>query len=403
MIQRFLLLPLFVMTAHAELRVRTDFEGGNAEVVKLDQATQTLRIMPALHEGRGWPCWWSFKLEGLTVGEAITLEVQPQTKPFRDKTVLAAAWCQPKCAWISLDGETWQPSAPGTLSTEKVMSYKIPAAATQMSLAWGPPFVPADADKLLAGIAAKLPEAKRFELAKTRGGRPVQGIRIGDENAAHQVWVGSRQHAWEAGGSQVGRGFIQWYASDEAKSLRANTCLHFIPIMDVDNAAIGAGGKEAMPRDHNRDWADVPVYPEVAAAQRMISDIQTKHGLDVFIDLHNPGASDPIFFFGPFAFERMTGIQQRNYQRWIDLAAASITEPLKVQPTYRFATYVTTEEERGRMSSGWVRSHTGDATISVTLETGWNNPLMSVEGYGKVGAGLGRTLSTYLQENPRRK
>jgi hypothetical protein len=173
--------------------------------------------------------------------------------------------------------------------------------------------------------------------------------------------------------------------------------------MDVDNAAIGAGGKEAVPRDHNRDWAAEPIYPEVAAAQKMIRDIHTKHGLDVFIDLHNPGANDPIFFFGPFAFERMTGLQQRNYQRWIDLAAANITEPMPVKPKYRFATYVTTDEERGRMSSGWVRANTGDSTISVTLETGWNSPLMSVEGYGKVGAGLGRSLAAYIGENPRRE
>lgn len=398
-----LLVSALTLPLRAELRVLADFEGGNAEVVALDQATRTLRIMPALREGRGWPCWWSFKLEGLTVGEEFTLEVQAQTKAFRDKTVLPAAWCQPRHAWISVDSATWRPSDKGTLSADKVMRYAIKAEAATMSLAWGPPFVPSDADKLLAEIAAKLPEAKRFELAKTRGGRPVQGIRIGEENAPHQVWVGSRQHAWEAGGSQVGCGFITWYASDEAKPLRSTTCLHYIPIMDVDNAAIGAGGKEAMPRDHNRDWASEPIYPEVAAAQRMIRNIHAKQGLDVFIDLHNPGADDPIFFFGPFAFERMTGIQQRNYQRWIDLAAASMTEPLKVQPKYRFATYVKTDEERGRMSSGWVRANAGDYTISVTLETGWNSSLMSVEGYGKVGAGLGRALAAYIAENPRRE
>jgi Cytosolic carboxypeptidase N-terminal domain len=403
MIQRLLFLPLITLIAHAEVRVVTDFEGGNAEVVKLDQAAKTLRIMPELREGRGWPCWWFFKLEGLTIGDEFTLEVQAQTKPFRDKTVLAASWCQPKHVWICVDEQTWKPSARGTLSTDKVMSYTIKATAEQMSLAWGPPFVPSDADKLLADIAAKLPESKRFELAKTRDGRSVNGIRIGDENAPHQVWVGSRQHAWEAGGSQVGRGFIRWYASDEAKALRLKTCLHYIPIMDVDNAAIGAGGKEAVPRDHNRDWAAEPIYPEVAAAQRMISDIHAKRGLDVFIDLHNPGHDDPIFFFGPFAFERMAGIQQRNYQRWIDLAATNIIEPLKVQPKYRFATYVKSDEERGRMSSGWVRNHSGDFTISVTLETGWNSSLMSVEGYGKIGAGLGRALAAYIAENPRRE
>lgn len=403
MIQKLLVLLVLSVSAHAEIRVSTDFEGGNAEVVSLDQATKTLRIMPKLHEGRGWPCWWYFRLDGLTSGETLTLEVQAQTKPFSGDQVLAYPWCQPKHAWLSSDGETWTASDEGTRSADKVMSYKLTPTSETLRLAWGPPFVPADAEKLLTEIAAKLPESKRFELAKTRGGRPVNGIRIGDENAPHQVWIGSRQHAWEAGGSQVGRGFIRWYASDEAKALRAKTCLHYIPIMDVDNAALGAGGKEAVPRDHNRDWAAEPIYPEVAAAQKMIREIHTKHGLDVFIDLHNPGSGDPIFFFGPFAFERMTGIQQRNYSRWIELAAANITEPMPVQPKYRFATYVTTEEERGRMSSGWVRANTGDSTISVTLETGWNSPLMSVEGYSKVGAGLGRTLAAYIRDNPERE
>jgi hypothetical protein len=54
------------------------------------------------------------------------------------------------------------------------------------------------------------------------------------------------------------------------------------------------------------------------------------------------------------------------------------------------------------MSSGWVRANTGSSTISVTLETTWNSPEMSVEGYGKVGAGLGRALAAYLAEEPGR-
>jgi hypothetical protein len=85
----------------------------------------------------------------------------------------------------------------------------------------------------------------------------------------------------------------------------------------------------------------------------------------------------------------------------MELAASHITTPLPVEPKYRFATYVTTEEERARMSSGWVRNHTSDFTLSVTLETGWNSPLMTVEGYSNIGAGLGRALASYLEKNPR--
>jgi hypothetical protein len=399
---------VLLILAHPALaawRVATDFEGGDAEVVHLDEAARVVRIQPALREGRGWPCWWYFRLSGLSVGQEFTLEVQAQPAPYREQTVLAAAWCQPRHAWLCSDGKTWVPSARGALGKDKVMSYVIKAAAETMALAWGPPFVPTDAETLLAEIAARVAGVQRFVLATTRGGRPVQGIRLGDEAAPRQVWVQARQHAWEAGSSHVGRGFIRWCASDEpaARALRERTCVHFIPIMDVDNVAIGAGGKEAIPRDHNRDWGVEPIYPEVAAAQARLRKIHEARGLDVFVDLHNPGASDPTFFFGPFDFTTMSGIKRRNYQRWVELAAGQVTTPEPVAPAYRFATYVQTDEERSRMSGEWVRTHTSPHTIATTLETGWNSPLKSTEGYGEIGAGLGRALAAYLAEDPRRE
>lgn len=400
MTKAFSFLLLSTVLTHAELRVVTDFEGGNAEVVALDQAASKLRIMPALHEERGWPCWWSLKLDGTTAGQEITLEVQAQTKPFRPGTVLGASWCQPDQAVLSHDGKTWLQTAKAERTPEKVAIYKVKAEGQGLWLAWGPPFVPSTAEEVLAQVQAKLgSEAERFELAKTLGGRSVNGVRIGKVDAPRQVWVGARQHAWEAGGAWVGRGFIEWIASDAAKDFRQHCCVHFIPIMDVDNVSIGAGGKEALPQDHNRDWSDTPRYPEVAAAQKRIAEIQAKHGLDVFMDLHNPGAGDRTpFFFGPFGFERMSEERRDNYQRWIDLAAAHINGPLKVQPQYRFATYVKTDEERGRMSSGWARAHGGEGTISVTLETAWNTPHSTVENYMTVGGQLARALEAYLKE-----
>ncbi len=379
----------------------TDFEGGNAEVIRLDEKMHVVRIMPELRDGRGWPCWWHLQLAGLSVGSEWTLEVEAQNKPFKGNEVLNASWCQPLHPWLSTDGVAWGPGKAGTKNHSGVMSYRFRATVDTMHLAWGPPFSPADAERLVNEVAAAVPDAEPFVLATTRGGRKVHGVRVGQEDARHQLWVNARLHAWEAGGSHVGRGLMSWFISEEAKALREQTCLHFIPVMDVDNVALGAGGKESIPRDHNRDWSADPYYPEIAAAQRMIRRIHEKYGLDAYIDLHNPGASDPVFFFGPFAFERMEGRQRRNYQRWMELAAQHIQKPLPVQPKYRFATYVKSDEERSRMSSGWVRSLNGSFTISVTLETAWNSLLMSGEGYGEIGAGLGRTIAAYLATNPR--
>lgn len=397
-----LVVGLLELPLQADLQVSTDFEGGNAEVVRLDQASSTIRIMPALREGRGWPCWWFLRLDGAEPGQTVTLEVQAQTAPYANGKRLAAVWCQPKHASISTDSITWTHTEQATVTEEKVAVYRIPVEKSPLWIAWGPPFLPTHAETLLLDIEARVPGAKKFELAKTRAGRPVSGLRIGDTEASRQVWVNARQHAWEAGGSWVGRGFIEWVASDEdaAKNLRATTCLHFIPIMDVDNVTIGAGGKDSIPRDHNRDWAAEPVYPEVAAAQRMIADIERRQGLDVFIDLHNPGADDPVFFFGPFDFDGLPGISQRHYTRWIELAAKHMTQPVPVQSKYRFATYVTSQEERSRMSSGWVRENVSERAISVTLETVWNSRLMTQDGYQRVGRQLGESLAAWLREHP---
>lgn len=390
--------------ADAQLKISSDFEGGNAEVVSLDQASSTVRIMPALREGRGWPCWWYFKLDGLTVGQTVTIEVQAQTAPYAPGKRLANTWCQPKHASVSTDDITWKPSPKSTVTEDKVAIYNIPVSASPMWVAWGPPFLPRHAESLVTDVASRVPGAKKFELSKTRGDRTVWGVRIGDEQAARQVWINARQHAWEAGGSWVGRGLIDWIASDDAvaKALRATTCIHFVPIMDVDNVALGAGGKDSIPRDHNRDWAAEPNYPEVRAAQRMIAEIEQRRGLDVYIDLHNPGHDDPIFFFGPFDYDKLTGTPQKNYARWIELAATHIKKPLAVQSQYKFATYVTSQDERSRMSSGWVREHTGERAVSLTLETAWNSIIITQDSYQLIGRQLGESLAAYLHELPPR-
>lgn len=390
-------------TAWAELRVTSDFEGGNAEVVKIEQQSLTVRIMPAIREGRGWPCWWSLQLDGVEIGQTVTLEVQAQTAPYAPGKRLANSWSQPKHAAVSTDNVHWKPSAKGTVTEDKVAVYKIPMTASSVWVAWGPPFTPRHAEAFVTDMAARVRGAHKFELARTRGDRSVWGLRLGAVDAPRQVWVNARQHAWEAGGSWVGRGLMEWLVSDAeaAQKFRDTTCLHFIPIMDVDNVAVGAGGKDAHPRDHNRDWAAVPVYPEIAAAQRMIANIEQQHGLDVYIDLHNPGHDDPIFFFGPFDYDKLTGAPQKNYSRWLELAIERMKKPLAISPKYRFATYVTNPEERSRMSSGWVREHISEHGLSVTLETAWNSPIITQDSYQLIGQQLGQTLAAYLAEQAR--
>ena len=394
---------LFAATAGAaDLSISTDFPGGSAEVLRLDSAAGRIEIAPAHHKGRGWPCWWYFRVDGAQPGQRLTLQVSASTKPFRAEQRLAAAWALPERAAISGDDIVWSHTAPGVI-TKDARTYEIDAPAARFWIAWGPPFLPSHAEELLAAVAGKVPSAERFVLAKTREGRDVNGLRIGRADAPHAVWVQARQHAWEAGSSWVGRGFLEWIASDDAAAvtLREQTEMFFIPIMDVDNVSIGAGGKEAVPRDHNRDWADVPVYPEVAAAQARLRALAEAGRLRVFFDLHNPGPGDKRpFFYGGFGYETAPASQRHPYERFLALAVETMRGPLAIHPAYRFATYVQTDEERERMSANWVRRRIGENGVALTLETAWNTPHSTTEGYRQVGRELAQTIARYLRELP---
>lgn len=397
--------------AAGSISVSTDFPGGSATVIEIDQETATIEIHPNVLVDRGWPCWWFLRIDGLNVGQTVTLRVSANPQPYRATSVLSASWMQPNQAVFSgdeSDRSSWR-------QTEKswreggAAIYQFEASNSTMWTAWGVPFLPSDAERLLDAVLQRLPDSNRFELARTRGGRPVRVIRIGggtaDKPAQFGVWVQARQHAWEAGGSWVGRGFIDWASSDDtdAVALREIATIHYIPIMDVDSVSIGAGGKDATPRDHNRDWSDAPVYPEVAAAQKLIGQLNQTRLFDVFLDLHNPGPSEQRpYFFGPVNLNELPSLQQQNHARWQAIAQEQIDGPLPLLKEYKFATYVKTEEERGRMSANWVRNHTSPHVLSTTLETAWNTPHSQPDGYSAVGRQLGQTVFRYLSGRTRK-
>jgi hypothetical protein len=387
------------------IRVSADFEGGSANVVSVDQDLATIAIQPATLPERGWPCWWFVRLDGLTIGQTMTLKVSPSSVAYRDNLVLPAKWCLPDQACISsheTDRSAWQQTGV-CQRQDNTASYQFAATASTMWAAWGVPFLPSDAEELLDRVAQKLPAAERFELARTRAGRPVNGIRICDpatnQTSHFDIWVQARQHAWEAGSSWVGQGFMEWLTGDdlEAEELRRLATIYYIPIMDVDSVAIGAGGKDAIPQDHNRDWSDSPVYPEVVAAQSKIRQLSQSGRFAVFVDLHNPGGNEKRpYFFGPPEMDSLPAIQQQNHLRWQAIAHHEINGPLPLLENYLFATYVKTNEERNRMSANWVRNHSDVHILSTTLETPWNTPHSTPSGYAVVGQQLGHTLHRYL-------
>jgi hypothetical protein len=405
-----LVLVGLVAAARGEITATTDFEGGSANILSIDQASRTIRIAPRGDPARGWPCWWYLRIDGLAAGDKLTLEVGPSEAPLATgKNIgkpLTPGWSQPERATWSSDGKTWRHTEPGT-PREGRMSYTIAAAGQSLWLAWGPPFTPRDSAHLVQSLAKNKPWAEAFELAQSREGRPCPALRLreGDrpDHERPAIWLQARQHAWESGASWVCRGLAEWLAGDDprARHLRSKSEIYIVPIMDIDNTATGNGGKEQVPQDHNRDWTDQPHHAEVAAVQKHLQRLSDDGRLALFIDLHNPGPNDKQPYFYVCPEETLNEVGRRNLDRWVTVCRAEMTGPLALadKPRVSGASY---DPLWKQMSKNWVTAHAPPHVVAVTLETAWNTPASTTEGYRTLGLQLGQAIERYLRVDPRK-
>lgn len=372
-----------------ELAVQADFPGGSAEAVSIEQQKRLIRLNPATHEGHGWVCWWYFKVTGIDPGETISIDVGN------------APWATPDRAAFSTDNQNWIQTSPGVRKAKRI-TFRQKVDATHVWFAWGPPFVPAQAQQLVDWAAGRCSEASAFELCQTRAGRAVPALRIQptdlDSKKPLGIWIQARQHAWESGSSWVCRGLVKWLMTDDPRAvwLRRNARITVVPIMDVDNVAIGAGGKNQTPHDHNRDWSDQPHWRSVAAAMKRIKQMNAAGQFDMFIDLHNPGANsrDPFFFITPR--ELLSDAGRTNLDRFLAVCKLEMTGPLAFQgETHESGAQY--DKRWKYISKNWVSFNTAEDVVSVTLETAWNTKNSTTEGYQTVGRQLGQAIERFFR------
>jgi hypothetical protein len=374
----------------ADLAINTNFPGGSGVVETLDQESRSLTIRPTPHKDAGWECWWNFELSGVTPGEELTLTVQSMAFGLAER------------ASYSYDGKTWQQTPRGTLEKGRI-TYKLKFDREKVWLAWGPPFQLSDANGLIQRTIERRVGATKFELTRTQGDRPVPALRwdpTAKEGMKRRgIWVQARQHAWESGSSWVGAGLVDWLGSDDpaAKALRETTRIVYVPIMDIDNVERGAGGKDQKPHDHNRDWSDEPVFNAVRAAQKGIHELDEAGEFNLFIDLHNPALNDlkPFFFVVPANL--LSPERAANQTQWLKSAEEFLgIEKLGLAKN-------TKESGPGyhplwrQISKTWVVHNTRDSVVAVTLETSWNTPHSTQEGYQAYGRALGKAIHAYLE------
>ncbi len=372
------------------VQVHTNFPGGAIELRNIDQKSQAITFAPANHPNKGWACCWYFKVTGVNPAQPVTLNL-----------VSKSSFGRPARAMFSLNGKEWSHTAPGRISGPNA-TYEQKATDDTIWFAWGPPFQLADAEQLVDRIARADVGAERFELCQSNEGRSVPALRWNPTAKGKRpgIWIEARQHAWESGSSWVCRGLLDWLASDDrqAVTLRNRARIVVVPIMDVDNVERGAGGKNQIPHDHNRDWTDQPIYAEVAAAQKFIRQMNAAGEFDFFLDLHNPAPGDrtPFFFTPPKT--HLPPARSANHRRFHDLCRETLgREPLGLSKTLRVSGPGYHPLWRA-ISKNWIAENTADHTVALTLETSWNTPHSTPSGYHQYGRSLGRAIARFFKD-----
>lgn len=127
------------------------------------------------------------------------------------------------------------------------------------------------------------------ELCVTKKGRSVPYLEFGE--GANTVVLTARHHACESTGSYVLEGVLEEILTHPIP----NTRVFCVPFVDFDGVLDGDQGKSRIPHDHNRDYIEAPIYPEVAAIMRYAEGCGCHFAFDFHSPWHKGGENDNIF------------------------------------------------------------------------------------------------------------
>lgn len=371
-----------------KLRVATDFPGGAAEVLDIDQSKYLIRFQVPETKTEALRSWWYMHVTGIKPGSELQLELV-----FGKSKAQRASYTTDRKKWLFTEPATENEKTGAFLYRQKIDT-------TEAWFAWYQPYLLENAEEIINRVS-KQPHFQKFVLCQSEANRPVPGIRVSEPGVTEEqrfgVWIQARQHAWETGGSWTAHGLIEWLASDapEAAALRRKASITIVPIMDVDSVEAGLGGKWQNPHDHNRDWSDNPHWKAVQAAQKELKQLDAANKLDIALDLHDPGW-EGVFEFWCNPYPVMKGIRRRNTDRFLSAAKQEIVGPLKFDPEV-YSPYTIDTPTAGNWLSQRTRPHVvgGTCEIGVCPPPGFqgNPPSFQLT----AGRELGLSLLRYLE------
>lgn len=261
--------------ASAAFEIYSDFPGGNIDIVEKGEDGAKIRQQC---RNSDWWFYWNFGVRGAE-GGTLTFEFADSGDVIGSRGPAA-----------SLDGgKTWKWLGARGVKREKNSSsfeFAFPADAKDVRFAFCLPYMPSDFD----AFAKSAPDIKKNPLCKTRKGRENFAYSLGNPDGKIKIFLTSRHHACENTGTFAMQGILEEFLKKggAAEKLLKDAEIVAIPFIDLDGVLDGDQGKGRKPHDHNRDYSESPIYPSVAAFQKLYNAKAEKAETVIALDLHSP-------------------------------------------------------------------------------------------------------------------
>lgn len=260
---------------NAMVSITTAFPGGNVHVE--DNNKGIVKMSPDLRGDRAW-FYWYFEAKATQSGR-VTFVFPKKVIGFNNGAI---GYQGPA---ISNDqGKSWRWM--GTKQVKDNTFFYDFKQNERVRFAVTIPYVQSDLDNFLKKHQDN-PHLKTSILTNSKKNRKVELLQIGQSSEnLKAVLFTCRHHAVETIASYVLEGILQEAMADSptGKEFRKHFVLYAVPFVDKDGVEDGDQGKNRKPHDHNRDYGEKSIYPEV----RAIKALQEKKQFRFALDLHCP-------------------------------------------------------------------------------------------------------------------
>lgn len=263
---------------------RNDFEG--ARLNGITQVNDTL--FSALITSENTPInsspWYAFKVWS-SLPQRIVLQLTYQQGSRHRYS--------PK---VSRDGRSWQEITADT--AKNPVSFSFPLQVTKDTL-WVAAQELTTSRHIQDWVKklSKQPDVKAETFARSREGRPLPLLRIGNPSSRKRIIITGRQHPPEVTGHLALKGFVETLAgpSDLAKRLRNQYLIYVMPLLNPDGVDEGHWRHNSGGVDLNRDYAEFQQPESRAVRDFLTKEIRDSGSQLVFgLDFHSTG--DDIYY-----------------------------------------------------------------------------------------------------------